>query len=106
MINKTRLFQILRNPYSSEKSSVITEKNNTIVFVVSINANKLEIKDTISKLFNVKVIKVRTLIIKGKSKKLKNNSINYRSNWKKSYITLSNANKNISIINTINNSRG
>ncbi|MCV2525452.1 MAG: 50S ribosomal protein L23, partial [Candidatus Lightella neohaematopini] len=89
-----------------EKSSITTEKNNTIVFVVSIDTNKKEIKSAISKLFNVKVLKVRTLIIKGKSKKLKNNSVSYRSNWKKSYITLSDANKNISVINNINKFRG
>ncbi|AMA64776.1 50S ribosomal protein L23 [Candidatus Arsenophonus lipoptenae] len=86
MYNK-RLLKILYSPYVSEKASIIMKKNNTIVLKVAKNATKLEIKNAINFLFEVKIKFINTLIVKGK-KKRHANRIGRRGDWKKAYITL------------------
>lgn len=55
---------------------VITEKSmnlladNKYTFVVDKRANKTEIKNAIEKIFDVRVEKVRTMIVKGKPKRM------------------------------------
>ncbi|UVK77303.1 MAG: 50S ribosomal subunit protein L23 [Sodalis sp. Fse] len=87
MIRKERLLKILRAPHVSEKASTSMEKYNTIVFKVSKDATKAEIKVATHKLFKVEVNAVRTLMVKGKTKRHKQ-CIVCRSNWKKAYVTL------------------
>lgn len=99
MICEKRLLKILYCPHVSEKSSVTTEKYNTIVLKVSKNSNKSEIKTAVSKLFGAKVNNVRTLIVKGKQKRHKQR-IYRHSNWKKAYITLKKGQK-IDLISNI-----
>lgn len=60
---------IIKYPLATEKSIRLMESENKLVFVVGINANKLEISKAIEDEFNVKVDKVRTLIdTKGRKK--------------------------------------
>ncbi|MFI4819118.1 MAG: 50S ribosomal protein L23 [Enterobacterales bacterium] len=87
MINLDHILKIFIYPISSEKSSMYIKKNNTIVLKVIKNTTKKEIKYAIYKLFKIKVKKIRTLIIKGKTKFYKKR-ISRKSNWKKAYITL------------------
>ncbi|QTM69031.1 50S ribosomal protein L23 [Buchnera aphidicola (Hormaphis cornu)] len=88
MISEDRLFKILVAPYISEKSSINIEKYNTFVLKVLKDATKFEIKMAIYKIFEVKVKKINTLIVKGKKKRLNNGRYSYRSDWKKAYVTL------------------
>ncbi|QJC36155.1 50S ribosomal protein L23 [Enterobacteriaceae endosymbiont of Donacia cincticornis] len=80
-------FKIIQGPYTSEKSSFIAEKTNTIVIKVLKQANKIDIKKVIQKMFNIKVKNINTLIVKGKSKKNKKYIFKKKS-WKKAYIML------------------
>ena len=51
--------QIIRRPIVlTEKANLLREKNNQVVFEVARTANKVEIKDAVQKLFNVKVMGV------------------------------------------------
>ncbi|QJC30468.1 50S ribosomal protein L23 [Enterobacteriaceae endosymbiont of Neohaemonia nigricornis] len=84
---KENYFKILKFPHMSEKSSIMKEKNNIIVIKILKTATKKEIFISLTKIFNVKIKNINTLIIKGKYKKNKNNHY-YESNWKKAYITL------------------
>ncbi len=77
----------IKRLYFSEKSSILYKKYNTLVFKVSRNINKLEIYNIINKFLNIKIKKIRTLLIKGK-KKINKNNIGYRKTWKKVYIIL------------------
>ncbi|PPI86490.1 50S ribosomal protein L23 [Candidatus Pantoea edessiphila] len=91
MICKERFFKIIRRPHSSEKTSFLVEKTNTIVLKVAKDANKKEIFSAIENIFEVKVKNVNTLIVKGKINKIKNQRThkkNQRENWKKAYVTL------------------
>ncbi|MDE3933910.1 50S ribosomal protein L23, partial [Glaesserella parasuis] len=71
----------------SEKATNNAEKGNTIVFKVALDANKVEIANAVEQLFEVKVDSVRTVVVKGKTKRHGAKS-GRRSDWKKAYVTL------------------
>lgn len=81
------LRDILRRPIVTEKSAYQMEDDNTYVFEVSENANKLQIKGAIEQYFGVKVVDVRTLIVRGKVKRF-GRHYGKRPNWKKAYVKL------------------
>ena len=87
MIQQERLLKVLKAPHISEKATNNAEKGNTIVFKVALDANKVEIANAVEALFEVKVDSVRTVVVKGKTKRhgAKSGS---RSDWKKAYVTL------------------
>ena len=87
MIREERLLKVIVAPHVSEKSTMATEKQNTVVFKVATDATKVEIKAAVEKLFDVQVTGVRTLNVKGKSKRT-GQRIGRRSDWKKAYVTL------------------
>lgn len=86
-MNQERIYKILVGPQISEKSTLVAEKSNQVVFKVALDANKLEIKRAIEKLFNVKVAQVRVLRMKGKVKRNRFGDVR-RSDWKKAYVRL------------------
>ena len=55
--------KIVKYPLSTEKSIRLMERENKLIFVVDIKANKQEIKKAIEELFKVKVTKVNTLLM-------------------------------------------
>lgn len=86
-MNEQRIFQILSAPHISEKSAIVGDASNQHVFKVACDAKKEEIKMAVEKLFNVKVTRVRTMNVKGKSKRHGTKS-GKRSDWKKAYVSL------------------
>ena len=86
------MHDIIVAPIITEKSSLLKDDNNTIVFRVSKNANKIQIKEAIEKLFKVKVLNVRSAIIRGKRRRVGRN-IGMTSNYKKAYVTLAKESK-------------
>jgi large subunit ribosomal protein L23 len=86
-MNQEKVFQILRAPHISEKSQILGEYANQAVFKVSADARKDEIKAAVEQMFDVKVSNVRTVNMKGKSKRqgLRRGK---RSDWKKAYVSL------------------
>ena len=87
MIREERLLKVLKAPHISEKSTMVAEKLNTIVFKVAVDATKAEVKAAVAKLFEVEVETVRTLNMKGKTKRA-GARVGRRSDWKKAYVTL------------------
>ncbi|MEM0492393.1 MAG: 50S ribosomal protein L23 [Candidatus Thermoplasmatota archaeon] len=57
-------FDIIYHPYVTEKTSDNTEKYNTLEFIVKRTATKKEIKKAVEKMFDVKVMHVRTKVAK------------------------------------------
>ena len=55
-------------PIVTEKANAISEKTNRFSFKVSPDANKYQIKDAVEKLYDVKVVGVRTMNYEGKKK--------------------------------------
>lgn len=87
MMQEERLLKVLRAPHISEKATNNAEKANTIVFKVALDANKVEIANAVEQLFEVKVDSVRTVVVKGKTKR-RGMKVGRRSDWKKAYVTL------------------
>jgi large subunit ribosomal protein L23 len=80
--------KIIRRPIAlTEKAARLKTEGNQVVFEVAIGANKLEIKDAVEKLFDVKVANVNTLIQRGKQKRM-GKGLAKRRNWKKAIVTL------------------
>ena len=86
-MNQERILDILKSPHISEKATVVAEKDNQIVFKVAVDATKLEIKRAVESLFEVEVDSVKTLNVKGKSKR-HGQQMGRRVNWKKAYVSL------------------
>jgi len=86
-MNAEKLLMVIRQPHTSEKSTVMAEKFKQFTFKVLRDANKSEIKQAVEKLFNVKVQHVSVLTVKGKQKRFKQLN-GKRSDWKKAYVTL------------------
>ena len=82
-----KLTDVIRRPLITEKTTVIREDGKTLVFQVAMGANKIEIKRAVEKLFKVKVVKVRTANLLGKTRRV-GRSMGSRSDWKKAYVTL------------------
>ena len=70
-MNTERLYKVLQGPHISEKAAISADDAGQYVFKVAIDANKLEIKKAVEKLFNVKVTAVQTVKQKGKVKRNK-----------------------------------
>jgi large subunit ribosomal protein L23 len=79
--------EIIISPLVTEKSGKQMETNNSYTFKVSMNANKIEIKKAIERIFSVRVLAVNTINMLGKPKKLGKYS-GKRSDWKKAIVTL------------------
>ncbi|WP_148714542.1 MULTISPECIES: 50S ribosomal protein L23 [Chitinolyticbacter] len=84
---ENRLLQVLRAPIVSEKSTLVADKNEQIVFRVSTDATKSEIKAAVELLFKVKVQGVTVVNVKGKSKRFGRFN-GTRKDWKKAYVSL------------------
>ena len=65
----TKYLEILKAPVITEKSEMAKEAGK-YTFKVDPKANKLEIKEAIEKLFNVKVTAIRTLNVKPKKRRV------------------------------------
>ena len=85
-VSTERMYELVRSPVVTEKSTLITE-NNQVTFRVANDATKPEIKAAIEKLFDVKVEKVNTLITKGKTKRFRGIK-GRRNDEKKAIVTL------------------
>ena len=72
---------------------VITEKSNDLMqegkytFKVNKNATKVEIAKAVEKLFEVKVLKVNTMNVNGKKKRV-GYHVGKTSDWKKAIVTI------------------
>lgn len=86
-MNLERILTVIRQPHTSEKSTIMAEKFKQFVFKVLKTATKHEIKLAVEHLFKVKVKQVTIINVYGKTKRFKN-KIGKRSDWKKAYVTL------------------
>lgn len=85
--NQERLLQVLLAPQISEKATMIAERNNQVVFVVTPDATKPEIKAAVEMLFKVRVASVQVANTKGKNKRF-GKTMGRRSDVRKAFISL------------------
>jgi large subunit ribosomal protein L23 len=82
-----KLTDVIRRPLITEKTTVIREDGRTLVFEVSRDANKIDIRRAVEQLLGSKVASVRTSLAHGKMKR-QGRFAGRRPDWKKAYVTL------------------
>ena len=83
----SRYYRIIKKPLITEKSTSLQDRENKYVFHVDYRANKVEIREAIEKIFNVKVKAVNTMRRKGKFKRM-GFQAGRSSDWKRAVVTL------------------
>jgi len=78
---------IIGQPLLTEKNHVLRDEENKYVFAVALEANKLEIWQAIEEIFDVRVVSVTTMRMKGKVKRL-GRFEGRRPDWKKAIVKL------------------
>ena len=86
-MSQERLTTVLVAPHVTEKTSLAMQNANQYAFRVRRDADKTEIKQAIEALFKVKVITIKTAIVRGKFRRIGRNE-GRRPNWKKAIVTL------------------
>ena len=81
-----RHYDVILSPHITEKSTLLSE-HNAVVFKVSGDATKPQIKEAVEALFDTKVKTVNTIVVKGKTKRWKGKPYT-RSDVKKAIVTL------------------
>ena len=85
--NQERLLQVLLAPQISEKATFIADKNEQVVFFVTSDATKPEVKAAVELLFKVQVDSVQISNLKGKVKRF-GRTMGRRSDAKKAFVCL------------------
>lgn len=91
---------IIKRPLLTEKSSRLRETGGNavapaegdsysqkVVFEVATDANKIDVRRAVEQLFKVTVTDVRTLVVRGKLKRI-GRFAGRRPSWKKAFVTL------------------
>jgi len=94
--------QIIKRPLLTEKGTRLKDTGgrpgedgeldpetlkSQLLFEVASDANKVEIRHAVQKLWNVDVVAVRTSVVRGKEKRM-GRFVGKRSNWKKAIVTI------------------
>jgi len=78
---------IVERALTTEKSLNLREGQNCVTFRVAVGADKVQVKRAIEELFKVKVLDVRTMMMRGKKKRL-GRFEGRRPAWKKALVTI------------------
>ena len=84
---KGTIYDVLKRPVVTEKSTALREEENQYAFEVALDANKVEIRNAIESTFGVRVQDVRTQVVRGKVKRFRR-GFGKKPNWKKAVVTL------------------
>lgn len=84
--------KVVVGPVISEKGTMLTQKQNKVVFEVDPHSNKIEIRSAIERLYPVKVIQVNTVSVGGKNKRVRF-QMGRTASWKKAIVTLKEGDK-------------
>ena len=79
--------EVIRRPLVTEKGVTAKDEQRTLCFEVAMNANKVQVKQAVERLFKVKVEEVRTANMEGKMRR-RGRFMGYKPDWKKAYVKL------------------
>ena len=86
-------YDIIQTASLTEKSTLLSEKQNKYVFRVRPRANKIQIKKAIEQLFQKTVVAVNTCNYAGKKKRERTQNFGRKTHWKKAIVTLKEGDK-------------
>ena len=81
------IYGVRQGPCLTEKAALMQEEGGKVVFKVHPKANKIEVKNAVEVMFNVKVKDVKTVSMRGKKKRA-GKTVGMTKDWKKAYVTL------------------
>ena len=87
MAKQLHSLDVVLRPMITEKATRLGGENK-YMFEVRREANKVQIKEAVEKGFDVKVMDVNVMIMKGKPRRIRGNRIKHRPDWKKAIVTL------------------
>jgi large subunit ribosomal protein L23 len=82
------MYGIIIKPVVTEKGTYQSETLNAYTFMVASWANKAQIRQAVEKIYNVKVLRVRTSNRKGKPRRVRWNQWGATRRWKKAVVVL------------------
>lgn len=84
------LYDVIRRPVITEKSTELAESQNKYVFEVARGANKIQVKEAVEEIFDLegKVVKVNTMMMPAKRGRRGRNTYIRSRAWKKAIVTL------------------
>ncbi len=80
-------YEIIKAPIITEQSTNLIESTNTYTFKVDKRANKIEIKNAIEAIFDVTVLRVNTINVRKKFKRMGRHE-GYTAGYKKAMVTI------------------
>jgi large subunit ribosomal protein L23 len=90
----SQTYSVIRRPIVTEKGLAVKELQQTVVFEVTPDATKTQIKEAVQQIFKVKVEAVRTTLCHGKFRR-RGRAEGFRRDWKKAYVKLTKDSKMI-----------
>ncbi|MBN1427910.1 MAG: 50S ribosomal protein L23 [Anaerolineae bacterium] len=87
-MSELHLYDIIRRPVVTEKTTQLTDRNNVYVFEVDVRANKPLIKEAVEAAFGVNVLKVRTAVMPAKRGRRMRKTFIRTKEWKKAFVTV------------------
>lgn len=84
---KLEPYQVVIRPLVTEKGTHLSEKYNAYTFIVHSLATKLDIRNAVQELWDVRVVKVRTQNRIGKARRHRMN-VGHTKSWKKAIVSL------------------
>ena len=86
------MYKIVKKPLVTEKGTVMLSDGNRVTFKVHLNANKIEIREAVQKIFSVTVLQVNTQVVRGKRKRF-GKAMGQTKSWKKAMVQLKEGDK-------------
>lgn len=80
-------YEVLRRPILTEKSSFQSDNLHRYTFEVDVRANKRQIRDAVEQVFNVQVLAVNVINVRGKRRRW-GRIVGHTKDWKKAIVTL------------------
>ena len=80
-------YRVVRRPHVSEKTTDLIQNHNTYVFEVDPEATKTDIREAIAKIWNVRVLSIRIVNVRGKARRM-GRITGFTRAWKKAIVSL------------------
>jgi large subunit ribosomal protein L23 len=81
------IYKVIEKPLVTEKGTDMLAEGNWVMFQVNTAANKIQIREAVQKIFNVKVLQVNTQVVRGKSRRF-GKTMGELKSWKKAMVQL------------------
>ncbi len=87
------IYDVVKTVRLTEKGTALSAKFNRYTVVADRRANKVQIRQAVEQLFNVKVLRVNTMNVRGKLRRQSTSAAGRDQNWKKAIVTLKDGDK-------------